>query len=118
MSPRESIQMTRSEIADFLRTRRTVALATLQPDGAPDITIVPCRYEDDTLFLTVNAGEGRSPLVLDDDRICCGVEVCPGYYEIRGVSLHGRATPANHGEVRVEVEHTTSFDFGKIRDRP
>lgn len=118
MSPRESIQMTETEIDDFLRTRRRVVLATLQSDGAPDVTIVPSRYDDGTLYVNLEGDEASRAAVRADDRICCAVEVCREYYEIRGVSLHGRAAPLPDGEVRVDVEHVTSFDFGKIRERP
>ena len=116
MSPRESIRMTRNEIEDFLSTRRTVVLATLGPDGGPNATIVPCLYENGALLLSVD-GPAREALAADD-RVSCAVEVCSSYYELRGVTVHGRADPAADGAVRVRADKVMSFDFGKIRERP
>jgi hypothetical protein len=59
----------------------------------------------------------REALVADA-RVSCAVEMCPSYYEIRGVTLHGRAEPVSNSEVRVRADDSTSFDFGKIRERP
>ena len=108
--------MTSDEIDEFLRSRRTVVLATLRPDGQPDATIVPCRYEDGVLVLSVD--DPVRAAITADDRVSCGVEVCPSYYEIRGVTVHGHAAAGADGTVRVHVDDSASFDFGKIRERP
>jgi predicted pyridoxine 5'-phosphate oxidase superfamily flavin-nucleotide-binding protein len=116
---RESIAMTPDEVRAFLQTRHHVALATVGTDGRPEVTIVPCRYGEDGLELTIALDEPVLATITNgDDRVCCAVEVCPSYYELRGVSLHGKAEPLGGGRVRVHVEHATSFDFGKITDRP
>jgi nitroimidazol reductase NimA-like FMN-containing flavoprotein (pyridoxamine 5'-phosphate oxidase superfamily) len=115
--PRESIGMTPQEVDEFLGSRVHAVLATVGADGAPDVTIVPCRYDDGILVVTVEPDD-RARAALDiDDRVCCGFETSPDYYEIRGVSLHGRIEPSDGPERRVTVNHTTSFDFSKIRDR-
>jgi nitroimidazol reductase NimA-like FMN-containing flavoprotein (pyridoxamine 5'-phosphate oxidase superfamily) len=115
MSPRESIRMSPAEIDEFLSTRRHVVLATVGSDGAPDATIVPCRYEHGELLLSVD-GAARGALAADD-RVSCAAEVCSSYYEIRGVTVHGRAA-STADVVRVHPETVASFDFGKIRERP
>jgi hypothetical protein len=109
MSPREAITMTSEEIDAFLTTRRHVALAFLRSDGAPDVTIVPSRYERGRLLLETELPAGS--------RVCCCAEVNPSYYEIRGVAVHGSIEPSDDA-VTVAPEHVTSFDFSKIRDRP
>ncbi|MEX0665702.1 MAG: pyridoxamine 5'-phosphate oxidase family protein [Acidimicrobiia bacterium] len=118
MSPREPITMAPGEVDEFLRTRRHVALATLDPDGAPEVAIARCRYEDRALLLTLDASSPALAAIGADDRVCCAAESCSSYYEIRGVSVHGRAQPRDDGTVIVRSEHVTSFDFAKIRERP
>lgn len=107
--------MAPAEVDEFLSTRRHVVLATVGPDGAPDATIVSCRYEDGELLLSVDDAMRAAFAV--DDRVSCAGEVCPSYYEIRGVTVHGRAEPAAD-VVRVHRETVASFDFAKIRERP
>jgi hypothetical protein len=116
MSPRESIRMTGDEMTAFLQQQPAAVLARLLPDGQPDAAIVPSRFEEGALALSVD--DVTLVALAVDDRVCCAVEVCPSYYEIRGVSVHGRAVPAADGSVHVTVDDATSFDFGKIRARP
>jgi hypothetical protein len=118
MSPRESIRMSAAEVDEFLTTRRHAVLATIGPRGAPDVSIVPHEHRDGMLVLTVGEDEPARGAIAADDRVCCAFETCPSYYEIRGVSIHGRAEAVDGGRVRVHAEHTTSFDFAKIRERP
>src|SRR5262249_25811001 len=106
---------TGDEIAAFLGARRSVVLGTLRPDGHPDAAIVPARYADGVLSLSV--GDDVREAIGADDRVCCAAEMCPSYYEIKGVSAHGRATVTGDGSVRVPVDEVTSFDFAKIRER-
>jgi hypothetical protein len=70
------------------------------------------------MVLAVGGRDRARQAIAADDRVCCAVEVCPSYYEIRGVSVHGRAEPVDDRTVKVRTERTTSFDFGKIRERP
>ncbi|MEX2267882.1 MAG: pyridoxamine 5'-phosphate oxidase family protein [Acidimicrobiia bacterium] len=118
MSPREPITMAPGEVDEFLRTRRHVALATLDPDGAPEVAIAKSQYEDGALLLTLDEDSPALTAIHADDRVCCAAESCSSYYEIRGVSVHGRAQPRDGGRVVIRSEHVTSFDFAKIRERP
>ena len=110
--------MTPAEVREFLATRHHVALATLTSDGSPDATIVACRYRNEALELMIAPEDPALTAITTDDRVCCAAEVCPAYYELRGVSLQGRAEPLGGDTVRLHIEHTMSFDFAKINERP
>jgi hypothetical protein len=115
MPPRESISLTHAEVAAFLRTRDHMVLAMLRLDGSPDATIVTTHLDGDTLL--VDAPPEIRDAVAGDDRVCCAAEVCPSYYEIKGVAVHGRAE-LDDGRLRVPIANATSFDFARIRERP
>ncbi len=88
---RNTVQMSEEEIAQFLAENLKVQVATIGPDGAPHLT---------TLFYVVEEGQlafwtyGRSQKVLNlrrDARVTCLVEDGADYFELRGVSLQGKA---------------------------
>ncbi len=90
-SGRNAVRMDEAEIADFLATNMKVQIATIGPDGTPHLT---------TLFYVVEDGRlafwtyGRSQKVVNlrrDPRITCLVEGGEDYFELRGVSISGRA---------------------------
>lgn len=88
---RDAVRMTAAEVEDFLAGSRKVQVATLSPDGSPHLT---------TLFYAVLDGRlafwtyGRSQKIRNlerDPRITCLVESGEDYFELRGVSVRGRA---------------------------
>jgi PPOX class probable F420-dependent enzyme len=88
---RDLVKMTEAEIEEFLRGSKKVQVATLNPDGSPHLT---------TLFYVVQDGRiafwtyGRSQKIKNlerDPRITCLVETGDDYFELRGVSISGRA---------------------------
>ncbi len=90
-SGRNAVQMTDEEIEQFLVDNMKVQVATIGPDGAPHLT---------TLFYVVEDGliafwtYGRSQKVVNlrrDPRITCLVEDGDDYFELRGVSIQGKA---------------------------
>lgn len=92
MSSRSTVQMSPSEVEEFLGSRMKVQVATVGADGAPHLT---------TLFYVVEHG-GRlafwtyaaSQKVVNlrrDPRITCLVEDGDEYFELRGVSIAGTA---------------------------
>ncbi len=83
--------MSDREVADFLAEKVKVQVATAGKDGAPHLT---------TLFYVVRDGlvafwtYGRSQKIRNlerDPRISCLVEDGDDYFELRGVSLTGKA---------------------------
>jgi PPOX class probable F420-dependent enzyme len=88
---RDLVKMTEAEIEEFFRGSKKVQVATLNPDGSPHLT---------TLFYVVQDGRiafwtyGRSQKIKNlerDPRITCLVETGDDYFELRGVSISGRA---------------------------
>ena len=88
---RAAIQLTESEVTAFLEHEMKVQVATIGPHGEPHLT---------TLFYVLDEGRiafwtyGRSQKIANlrrDDRISCLVEDGSDYFELRGVSITGRA---------------------------
>lgn len=88
---RDLVKMTEDEVEAFLAESKKVQVATVNPDGSPHLT---------TLFYVVQDGRiafwtyGRSQKIKNlerDPRITCLVETGDDYFELRGVSISGRA---------------------------
>ena len=91
MGGRDAVRMSDREIADFLEDNLKVQVASIGRDGTPHLT---------TLFYVVLDGRiafwtyGRSQKIRNlerDDRVSCLVEDGTDYFELRGVSVTGRA---------------------------
>src|SRR3954469_21097433 len=89
---RNAVAMSEAEMEDFLAGDMKVQVATVGPDGAPHLT---------TLFYVLDEGRiafwtyGSSQKIVNlrrDPRITCLVEDGDDYFELRGVSIRGRAT--------------------------
>lgn len=90
-SGRDGVRLSEEEVADFLGSSMKVQVATVGPEGEPHLT---------TLFYVVDDGKiafwtyGRSQKIRNlrrDPRISCLVEDGDDYFELRGVSITGRA---------------------------
>ena len=90
-SGRNTVAMSDEEVEQFLSDHMKVQIATIGPDGSPHLT---------TLFYVVEDGQiafwtyGRSQKVVNlrrDPRITCLVEDGEDYFELRGVSIQGKA---------------------------
>lgn len=91
MSQRDAVKMTEPEVEAFLKSLLKVQVATVNPDGSPHLS---------TLFYVVRAGNiafwtyGKSQKIRNlerDPRISCLVEDGTDYFELRGVSISGKA---------------------------
>jgi PPOX class probable F420-dependent enzyme len=91
MGGRDAVRMSDREVADFLEDNLKVQVASIGRDGTPHLT---------TLFYVVLDGRiafwtyGRSQKIRNlerDDRVSCLVEDGTDYFELRGVSVTGRA---------------------------
>jgi len=117
---RPDISMSRDEIAAFLATQSRAVVVAL--DGsAPVGTVADLAFADGELSVTLHAGDPVAGLLARDDRVCVMTEQFPTYYEIKGVSAHGRAALRDSDDGRVRftlgLDDTTSFDFGKVPRR-
>lgn len=117
---RQSVQLTDVEIEDFLGSQMKVQVATVGPDGAPHLT---------TLFYVLDEGKivfwtyGSSQKVRNlrrDPRVTCLVEDGVDYFELRGVSITGRARLVeDHDEIkgigsRVATRMAGGADLGDL----
>jgi nitroimidazol reductase NimA-like FMN-containing flavoprotein (pyridoxamine 5'-phosphate oxidase superfamily) len=120
---RESISMTPDEIRALLAETRWVVLGTLGPGGEPVGSLAPCALAGDRLCFAVARGSEVERRIERDPRICAATDRYPTYYEIRGVTLHGRAErveppPALTGAGAtwaIPLDDALSFDFSKIQ---
>jgi PPOX class probable F420-dependent enzyme len=90
-SGRNTVTMSDGEIEQFLADNMKVQIATIGPDGAPHLTTLFYVLEDGMVaFWTY----GRSQKVVNlrrDPRITLLVEDGEDYFELRGVSIQGKA---------------------------
>ena len=91
MSARNTVRMSEPEVSSFLGENLKVQVASIGRDGAPHLT---------TLFYVVVEGRiafwtyARSQKIRNlerDPRLSCLVEDGTDYFELRGVSMTGRA---------------------------
>jgi len=90
-SGRNAVTMSDGEIEQFLADNMKVQIATIGPDGTPHLTTLFYVLEDGMLAFWT---DGRSQKVLNlrrDPRITCLVEDGEAYFELRGVSISGKA---------------------------
>jgi hypothetical protein len=113
---RPDISMSRDETEAFLATQSRAVVVAL--DGSSPVgTVADVALADGELAVTLHAGDPIADLLARDDRVCVMTEQFPTYYEIKGVSAHGRAVLTEvDGRTRftLGLDDTTSFDFGKV----
>ena len=90
-SGRNAVTMSDGEIEQFLTDNMKVQIATIGPDGTPHLTTLFYVLEDGMVaFWTY----GRSQKVVNlrrDPRITCLIEDGEDYFELRGVTIQGKA---------------------------
>ena len=120
---RQGVRLTDEEVDDFLAGHLKVQVATVGPDGAPHLT---------TLFYVLDEGRiafwtyGSSQKIVNlrrDPRITCLVEDGEDYFELRGVSIRGRATLVEEYDdlralgARVVSRMAGGADLGEMGDQ-
>jgi PPOX class probable F420-dependent enzyme len=121
-SSRNAVQMSDQEVTDFLGGSMKVQVGTIGPAGEPHLT---------TLFYVVDGGRiafwtyGRSQKILNlrrDPRITCLVEDGEDYFELRGVTVTGRARLVEEYDdirslgARVAKQMANGVDLGDFGD--
>jgi hypothetical protein len=114
---RPDIRMSPEEIRAFLATQpRTVVVGV---DGkSPVATMGSLKLDGDSLRVAVPEEDPVAGLLAKDDRVCVVVDQFPTYYEIKGVSAHGRAAQqavdTGWFTFTLALDDVVSFDFSKI----
>lgn len=91
MSSRRSVQMSESEVAEFLAGNRKVQVATVGAHGEPHLTTLFYVMQDDRLAFWTYGASQKVVNLRRDPRITCLVEDGEEYLELRGVTLRGTA---------------------------
>lgn len=132
--PRESIAMSNEELTDFIGAKPWVVVGTLDVDGSPWGDVAASLIEGGQLIFAVPNGTRAAANIERDPRVVCMNDQYPTYYEIKGVTIHGRAqrlddpalavrlpsdpidrNAADRTVYAVPLDDVTSFDFTKIK---
>lgn len=88
---RDLVKMTDSEIEEFLAGSLKVQVATINPDGSPHLTTLFYVLHEGRIAFWTYARSQKIKNIQRDPRVTCLVETGDDYFELRGVSLSGRA---------------------------
>ena len=132
--PRESIAMSNEELSAFIGAKPWIVVGTLDEDGSPWGDVAASLIEGGRLIFAVPDETRAAANIERDPRVVCMNDQYPTYYEIKGVTIHGRAEPvddpalaarlpsdpidreaADRTVYAVPLDDVTSFDFTKIK---
>lgn len=88
---RNAVRMDDEEIRTFLDEHMKLQVATVGPDGAPHLTTLFYVLEDDRIAFWTYGASQKVVNLRRDPRITCLVEDGEDYFELRGVSITGKA---------------------------
>lgn len=89
---RQAVQLDDAEIAEFLASHMKVQVGTLDAGGGPHLTTLYYVVDDDGRIAFWTYGSSQKIVNLRrDPRIACLVEEGDEYFDLRGVSIRGRA---------------------------
>lgn len=88
---RAAVRMSEQEVERFLGERMKVQVATVNPDGSPHLTTLFYVLHDGRIAFWTYASSQKIRNLERDPRITCLVEDGEDYFELRGVSITGRA---------------------------
>jgi PPOX class probable F420-dependent enzyme len=91
MGGRDAVRMSDREVADFLEDNLKVQVASIGRDGAPHLTTLFYVVLDGRIAFWTYARSQKIRNLERDDRVSCLVEDGTDYFELRGVSVTGRA---------------------------
>ncbi len=91
MSRRDQIRMSEEEIASFLESGKTLAVATISPSGAPHLVAMWYTLLDDKIAFWTYAKSQKAVNLRRDPRLTCLLETGATYAELRGVQILGWA---------------------------
>ena len=89
---RQAVQLDEAEIAEFLASHMKVQIGTLDASGGPHLTTLYYVLDDDGRIAFWTYGASQKIVNLRrDPRIACLIEEGDEYFDLRGVSIRGRA---------------------------
>jgi PPOX class probable F420-dependent enzyme len=88
---RQSVRLDDAEIAEFLASHMKVQIGTLDATGAPHLTTLYYVLDEGRIAFWTYASSQKVLNLRRDPRIACLVEDGDAYFDLRGVSIRGRA---------------------------
>jgi nitroimidazol reductase NimA-like FMN-containing flavoprotein (pyridoxamine 5'-phosphate oxidase superfamily) len=88
---RQSVRLDDAEIAEFLASHMKVQIGTLDASGAPHLTTLYYVLDEGRIAFWTYASSQKVLNLRRDSRIACLVEDGDAYFDLRGVSIRGRA---------------------------
>ena len=89
MSRRREIRFTPEEQAQFVRTHRKAALATIDKDGFPHLVAMNFFEKDGAFYMTSYAKAQKVVNIRRNPKVALMVEAGNSYPELRGVMVRG-----------------------------
>lgn len=96
---RDAIRMSDDEVRDFIESRRSLQVATLNKDGSPHLTTLWFAVVDGDIVFETFSKSQKIVNLKRDPRIAVLVEDGRRYDELRGVSINGTALLYDDPEV-------------------
>jgi PPOX class probable F420-dependent enzyme len=96
---REQIRMTDDEVTEFIESRKSLQVATLNNDGSPHLTTLWFGIVDDEVVFETFTKSQKIRNLRRDPRIACLLEDGTTYEELRGVQINGVAELHDDPEV-------------------
>jgi PPOX class probable F420-dependent enzyme len=90
-SGRAAVRMSPDEVEEFLGSQMKVQVATVNPDGSPHLTTLFYVLDQGRIAFWTYASSQKIKNLQRDARISCLVEAGDDYFELRGVSITGKA---------------------------
>jgi PPOX class probable F420-dependent enzyme len=103
MSKRKQIEMSDTEVAEFLRDGRTMNVATNGRDGYPHLVAMWYGFLDGKPAFWTYAKSQKIRNLERDNRITCLIETGESYDQLRGVMLVGRGEIITDRELVMQV---------------
>ena len=91
MSTRDAVRMSDDEVAAFLADNLKVQVATAGRDGVPHLTTLFYVVDDGRIAFWTYGSSQKIRNLERDPRLSCLVEDGTDYFELRGVSITGKA---------------------------
>jgi PPOX class probable F420-dependent enzyme len=88
---RELVRMSQDETDALLAELAKVQVATVNPDGSPHLTTLFYVIEDGRIAFWTYGASQKIKNLERDPRVSCLVETGDDYFELRGVSISGKA---------------------------
>ena len=90
-SGRDAVRMSEGEIAEFLASKDKVQVATIGPDGAPHLTTLFYYVQDGKVAFWTYSSSQKIKNLQRDPRVTLLIEDGDDYFELRGITIHGKA---------------------------